>query len=117
MRFTTITASLLICLSGTLAASIPSADALDALLEKRDCSCTCVDACSNNCSAFGGTAGSQISAGLCLVTCGDSCGCGPTEVCNNKEKYEAVCKKVKEEAEDFIWTLVRPYCIAAGVDI
>ncbi|KAL2868375.1 uncharacterized protein BJX67DRAFT_350639 [Aspergillus lucknowensis] len=94
MRFTTIAVSLLVCLSGTLAASIDTP-----VLEKRDCSCSCVDDCSTNCPAFGGTAGSQIAQGLCLATCGDSCGCGPTEVCNNKEQFEKLCEAMKDDPE------------------
>jgi hypothetical protein len=58
-------------------------------LEARDCECSCVDDCNSNCGSFGGTPGSQLAAGLCLVTCGDSCGCGGDEVCGEADREEA----------------------------
>ncbi|KAB8270588.1 hypothetical protein BDV30DRAFT_241327 [Aspergillus minisclerotigenes] len=111
MRFTTITISLLISLSsGALAASIPSPHTFNApVLDKRgDCSCSCVDDCGTNCAAFGGTPGSQMAQGLCLATCGDSCGCSPTEVCNNKEALENICKVFKESS-DVRAKIIGPY--------
>lgn len=105
MRSTVITTSLVLGLSGsTLAAGLfpREADAGLSLDKRGDCSCSCVGSCEKKCTAFGGTAGTQISQGMCLVTCEDSCGCGPTELCGEKikKKLEKICREAEANAGD-----------------
>ncbi|KAE8362695.1 hypothetical protein BDV27DRAFT_159518 [Aspergillus caelatus] len=115
MRFTTITMSFLVALPSALAASIPAPHTFNTpVLDKRDRACSYVDDCRTNCAAFGGTPGSQLAQGLCLATCGDSCGCGPTEVCNNKEALENICKSFKESDVPEEQVAVPLFCYLAG---
>lgn len=44
-------------------------------MEKRSCNCRGMRSCENGCSAFGGTAGSQIAWGFCLLQCAPANGC------------------------------------------
>lgn len=50
-------------------------------LTKRACNCAAYSSCSDGCSAFGGTAGIQVSQGLCILSCADANGCGADEIC------------------------------------
>ena len=101
MRSTIITASLVLGLSGSaFAASLfpREADAGHSLDKRGDCSCSCVDSCEKKCPAFGGGA----AQGMCLVSCEDSCGCGPTETCGEKinKQLEKICREAEANAGD-----------------
>lgn len=82
MRFSsTVVSALLISFTGGALASNMGISARDAarraVLEQREsgCKCKCVDECESGCTAFGGTAGSQVAQGMCVLSCADKCGC------------------------------------------
>ncbi|KAF2202643.1 hypothetical protein GQ43DRAFT_439533 [Delitschia confertaspora ATCC 74209] len=80
MRFATLLA---LTLTATLgySAAVPNAAAIskDNQLNARSCDCECLSHCNEDCA--NGFALNPIGQGLCGLTCGDSCGCGPNEVC------------------------------------
>ncbi|KAF7509422.1 hypothetical protein GJ744_007985 [Endocarpon pusillum] len=48
-------------------------------LAKRACNCKEYVSCSENCSAFSGTAGSAIAQGLCILSCAGASHCSDKE--------------------------------------